>query len=180
MTLQLSIENLEKSFLSSLYVISHSSQTVRSYKTAINRLRSFLKERYQIDEACLLDQIQNKKIDIYDLIKEFVIYLDQASLSPRTIKLSITVVKGYLRHIGVKIDSDDLKQLVKVPKIFKTREIPLDKGIILRLLRNAKPKLQLTILIAASTGMRIGEIASLRISDIDFSSKYSLIEPIFT
>ena len=152
-----------------MFVISHSSQTLRSYKTAINRLKKFLKEKYQIDELDLHLHVKNKEIDICNIFKEFVVYLDQTGLSPRTIKLSITVVKGYLRHIGIKIDSDDLKQLVKVPKIYKTREIPLDKGIILRLLRNAKPKLQLTILIAASTGMRIGEIASIRISDIDFS-----------
>jgi integrase len=167
--MNLQLENLEKTYMSSMFVISHSSQTLRSYKTAINRLRKFLKEIYQIDELDLHLRVKNKEIDICNIFKEFVVYLDQSGLAPRTIRLSITVVKGYLRHIGIKIDSDDLKQIVKVPKIYKTREIPLDKGIILRLLRNAKPKLQLAILIAVATGMRIGEITSLRISDVNFS-----------
>jgi len=168
MTLQVSIENVEKSYLSSMFVISHSSQTVRSYKTAINRLRSFLQERHQIDEVDLLDHVSNNSIDIYNLIKEFVVYLDQSGLSPRTIKLSVTVVKSYLRHFGIKIDSDDLKMVVKVPKVVKRREIPLTKEVILRLLRGAKPKLQLAILMCVSTGMRVGELTQLKISDIDF------------
>ena len=98
-----------------MFIISHSYQTVRSYKTVINRLRSFLQEKHQIDEVDLLDHVSKNKIDIYNLIKEFVVYLDQSGLSPRTIKLSVTVVKSYLRHFGIKIDSDDLKMVVKVP-----------------------------------------------------------------
>lgn len=160
---------LEKTYLDSVFVISHSSQTLRSYKTAINRLRKFLETEYQISELDLPTLLEQQKYDICQIFKEFVVYLDKMSLSPRTIRLTITVVKGYLRHLGIKIDSDDLKQLVKTPKIVKHREIPLDKDKILRLLRNAKPKLQLAILIAVSTGMRIGELAQLQVSDIDFT-----------
>jgi len=167
--LEQSIENLEKSYLSSLYVISHSNDTVKAYKTGINRFRNFLRDNYQIDELKLLEYLKNEQLEIYSLLTEFVIYLDSKSLSPSSIKSNITSIKGYLRHLGVKINSDDLKQ-VKLPKLVKTREIPIDKAIILRLLRNAKPKLQLAILMATCTGMRVGELACLRISDIDFTS----------
>lgn len=170
MTLQISIENLEKTYLDSMYIISHSYNTVKSYRTRIHYLRAFLKENYQIDEVDLLDLYKNNEIDIYDLLRKFVVYLDKSGVGPHTIRLSISVIKAYLRHIGIKINSDDLKQLVKVPKVVRYREIPLEKETILRLLRNARPKLQLAILIAVSTGMRVGEIAQLKISDIDFAS----------
>lgn len=169
MTVQLTIENLEKSFLDSMYVISHSNNTVKSYKTRIRIFRKFLKENYGIDEYGLVDCLKEQKLEILNVFKDFVIYLDKNGKSPRTILLALSANKGYLRHMGIKIDSDDLKQVVKIPKIVKIREMPLDKETILRLLRNAKPKLQLTMLIAASTGMRIGEIVRLKISDIDFS-----------
>lgn len=152
-----------------MYVISHSHNTVKSYKTRIHLFRRFLKERYNIDEYDLLDHLRNGSLEIFKILKEFVIFLDKDGKSARTIHLALSVNKGYLRHMGIKIDSDDLKQLVKVPKVVKIREMPLDKEIILRLLRNAKPKLQLTILVAVSTGMRIGEIVQLKISDIDFA-----------
>ena len=170
MTLQISRENLEKSYLDSMYVISHSKNTVKSYKTRIHLFREFLRENYQIDEYDLLDSLNEKKLDILKIFKEFVIYLDKTGRSPRTIRLALSVNKGYLRSMGIKIDSDDLKQVVKVPKIVKIREMPLDKEIISRLLRNAKPKLQVVILVAVSSGMRIGEIVQLKISDVDFTA----------
>jgi len=155
--------------LDSMYVISHSKNTVKSYRTRIRLFRRFLRDRYNIDEYDLLDHLKNRGLDIFKVLKDFVIFLDKTGKSPRTIHLALSVNKGYLRHMGIKIDSEDLKQLVKIPKVIKIREIPLDKGIIIRLLRNAKPKLQLTILVAVSTGMRIGEIVQLKISDIDFA-----------
>ncbi|MCV0410771.1 site-specific integrase [Nitrosopumilus sp.] len=169
MTFQISKENYEKSYLDSMYVISHSQNTVKSYRTRIRLFRGFLKENYNIDEYDLLDHLKTGGLDIFKILKEFVIFLDKSGKSARTIHLALSVNRGYLRHMGIKIDSDDLKQLVKVPKVVKIREIPLDKEIIVRLLRNAKPKLQLAILVAVSTGMRIGEIVNLKISDIDFS-----------
>lgn len=151
-----------------MYVISHSQYTIKSYKTRLNLLREFLKEKYGIDEYDLLDHYNQQKIDILNVFKDFVIFMDKTGRSARTIRNALSVSKGYLRHMGIKIDSEDLKQVVKVPKIVKIREIPLDKEIITRLLTNAKPKLRLAMLIAVSTGMRIGEVVNLKISDIDF------------
>ena len=159
MTLQISKEDYEKSYLDSMYVISHSRNTTKSYKTRIHLFRRFLKESYNIDEYDLLDYHNNKTLDILKVFKEFVIFLDKEEKSPRTIRYTLSVSKGYLRHMGIKIDSEDLKHVVKIPKIVKIRELPLDKEIILRLLRNARPKLHLAILVGVSTGMRIGEIA---------------------
>ena len=152
-----------------MYVISHSHNTVKSYKTRIRLFRRFLRESYNINEYDLLDHHNNNTLDILKIFKEFVIFLDKEGKSPRTIRYALSVSKGYLRHMGIKIDAEDLRHVVKVPKIVKIRELPLDKEIITRLLRNAKPKLHLAILVAASTGMRIGEIAQLKISDVDFN-----------
>ena len=168
--MQISRENLEKSYLDSMYVISHSHNTVKSYKTKIHLFRIFLKENYDIDEYALVDYLNDNKLDILKVFKEFVIYLDKTGRGPSTIRQALSVNRSYLRHMGIKIDPEDLKQVVKVPKVVRYREIPLEKEIILRLLRNARPKLQLAILIAVSTGMRIGEIAQLKISDVDFAS----------
>lgn len=158
-----------------MYVISHSKATLLSYRTGIRRLRDFLRDNYQFDELKLAYLVKNNEIEICKFLKDFVIYLDQSGLKARTIKLTMSVTKSYLRNIGIKIDSDDLKLVVKLPKIIKTREIPLDKGIILRLLRNAKPKLQLAIMMAISTGSRITELASIKISDVCFDSTPTLV-----
>ena len=166
MTFQVEKEDFEKSFLDSVYVISHSHNTIKGYKTRIHLLREFLKNQYKIDEYDLLDYYKQEKIDILKIFKELVIYLDKTGRSGRTIRNTLSVSKGYLRHMGIKVDSEDLKHTVKIPKVVRIREVPLDKEIILRLLRNARPKLHLAILVAASSGMRIGEIVHLRISDV--------------
>jgi integrase len=43
--------------------------------------------------------------------------------------------------------------------------------MLLRLLHNAPAKLQTAILVATSSGMRVGELVQIKISDVDFNSK---------
>ena len=119
----------------------------------------------------LVSRIQEGKLDVYQILNEFVIFLDKIGKKPASIKLWITAIKGYLRHTGIKIYSEDFKQVVRLPKRAHSRENPLTKEILVRLLRNLPPKLQTVVLVATASGMRIGEIAQLKISDIDFDSK---------
>src|SRR6185312_3175881 len=88
-----------------------------------------------------------------------------------TIRLKIAGVKGFLRHEGIKTYSEDFKQLVKLPKKLRHREEPLTKEILVRLLHVVPLKIQTAILVAIASGMRIGEMVQLTISDIDFESK---------
>lgn len=158
-------------FLESVYVISHSKKTVKTYKTALNNMRRFLSSQYSIDEFELVSKIKADEMDIYETIREFVIYLDKIGVGAKGVRAYLSGVKGYLRYCGIRINSDDFKQTVKIPKVVRTREIPLTKETILRILHNANAKLQTAILVAASSGLRIGELAQLTLSDIDFDSK---------
>ena len=165
-----SLQDAEKSYLDSIYLISHSKSSEKVYKSTIKKFRIFLKEKFGFDEFVLVLKIENGELDICKVFQDFAIFLDKNNVGPSSIRVKITGIKGYLRHIGLKINSDDLKQTVKVPRLTRSREIPLTKEIILRLLRNANPKLQTAILVAISTGLRIGELVQLKVSDIDFST----------
>jgi len=105
------------------------------------------------------------------LLSDFVVYLHKLGRKPTTIKISIAAVKGLLRHEGIKIYNEDFKQQVKLPKNLRYMEEPITKEIIVRLLRIVPPKLQTAILVAIASGMRIGELVQLKISDINFESK---------
>ncbi|MBI1664075.1 MAG: site-specific integrase [Nitrosopumilus sp.] len=59
---------------------------------------------------------------------------------------------------------------MRVPKIVRTHEKPLDKELLNRVLRNVSPKLQVVILVTTSSGLRIGELVQIKTSDIDFTS----------
>ncbi len=158
-------------FLDSVYVISHSQSTVKAYKLGIKHFEEFINATYRRSLDEILASIKTENEDPYKILNEFVVFLDKKGKMPNTIKLSLTGIRGFLRHCGVKIYTEDFRARVKIPKAIRTREEPLTKEIILRVLNNTPPKLRTIILVAASTGMRIGEIIQLKISDIDFESK---------
>ena len=159
-----------KTYLDSLYVISHSEATVTTYTTAINSFRRFLKEHYQCDEIHLAEKISREELDVYKVLKAYTIYLDKDGISPQPIRVYLSGVKGYLRHLGVKISSDDFRYLVKLPRRHRTRKTPVSKEMLIQLLHNCPLKLQTAILMATSSAMRVGELIQLKVTDIDFSN----------
>lgn len=158
-------------YLDSIYVLSKSDNSVKSYRIAVNHFLKFVAQRYQCDDNDLLDLVKGGKLDVYRLLNEFVVYLSKEGKRPTTIKGTAAAVKGYLRYHGIKIYSEDCKHVVKMPKMSRQREEPLTKEIIVRLLRVLPIKLQAAVLFACASGVRIGELVQLRISDIDFDSR---------
>jgi len=163
-------EHTEQKFYDSIYVVTHSHKTIATYKTAINHLRKFLETEYGFDETKLAEKIKQNQLDTYEFLRSFVVYLDKKGIKPNGLRSYLSGVKGYLRFLGVKISSDDYKLLVKIPKVVRTKEIPLTKEMIHQLLRNASPKLQTAILVSVASGLRLGELVSLQLNDIDFDS----------
>ena len=162
-------------FFDAKYVRSHSFETVKTYRTSLKKFEQFLKEQYQSNSSEIIERIKEGKIDVYQLLRSFVVDQDKQGFMPRTIDIRINAAKEYLRYVGIKIYSEDFKQSVPLPRKLKVVETPLTKEIILRVLRNVSPKLQAAILVAVASGMRIGELVQLKISDIDFEAEPTTI-----
>jgi len=158
-------------FLDSMYVRSHSDETVKTYGHCIKKFERFLSSKYETDLHQIVSEIKEEKFDVYKIFNEFVVFQDKLGLRPRSIHLSLNAAKSFLRHCGIKIYSEDFKHSVRMPKKYNVQETPITKEIIVRLLRNVSPKLQAVILVAVSTGMRVGELVQFTISDIDFESE---------
>lgn len=101
--------------------------------------------------------------------------MSNSSLKNRTIIGYLCVAKDYLNFHGMKIYTEDIKQKFRTPKPDVFYEEGLTKSILNRLLQNCKPKLRVAILLACSSGMRIGEIVQLRLSDVDFTTSPTTI-----
>ena len=104
--------------------MSHSYSTVKSYKLAIINqnncgFRYFLQQRYKIDEFEFVNQTKQEKFDVYPILRDFVIFLDKLQYKPQTIKSRLAAIKGYLRFLGLKIYTEDCKQIIKIPKDIK-------------------------------------------------------------
>ena len=160
-------------YLDSIYILSHSEASLKSYRTGIigekNGFRVFLKEKHNCNEIQLSHRIENKELDVYKTLNEYVIFLDKKGIKPKTIRLWFTVVKGYLTHLQVEVFSEKCKQVVKLPKIRRIKKEALTKEVLVKLLRNLDAKLSTAVLVATASGMRIGEIAGLKLSDIEFN-----------
>jgi site-specific recombinase XerD len=159
------------SFLESVYVRSHSLNTVNNYRTSIGNFQKFVQERYSCTDNELVTKIRNNEYDVYKILRDFVCYLDGLKYRAASIKLKLAAIKGYLRELGLKIYSEDFKQVVKMPRNVVVRDEAVTKEMLLRLLHNAPAKLQTAILVATSSGMRVGELVQIKISDVDFNSK---------
>lgn len=171
---ELTEQNLQ-AFLDSVFIMSHSYRTTTSYRLAITNknntgFRDFLLQRYKINEVELAEQTKQEKFDIYIILRDYVIFLDKNNYKPKTITSRLAAVKGYLRFMGLKIYTEDCKHIIRVPKNIQEPEVALTKELILRVLRNAPPRLQTVILVLSSSGMRIGELVQLKLSDIDFAT----------
>ncbi|MEK0322044.1 MAG: hypothetical protein QQN47_04600, partial [Nitrosopumilus sp.] len=94
MSLRLKSKNASQmlnDYLDSIYLQSHSVSSVKSYRTAVigvkNGFRVFLKEKHNCDEVQLAFRVENKEVDIYQILSEYVIFLDKNSIKPKTIRL---------------------------------------------------------------------------------------------
>lgn len=169
------LEQKVKEYLDSVYILSHSYSTVSAYRLAIynknkSGFRDFLQQKYNIDELEFTDRVKQEKFDVYAILRNFVVFLDQNNYKPKSITTRLTAVKGYLRFIGLRIYAEDCKHIIKIPKNIKESEVALTKELLLRLLRNIPPRLQTVILVLSSSGMRIGELVQLKLSDINFTT----------
>ncbi|MDV0441713.1 tyrosine-type recombinase/integrase [Methanorbis furvi] len=94
------------------------------------------------------------------------------NLSPKTINLYFQVTLLYLRECGLASDEAQLRRLKKIrPKNRPiTREAELTREIIRTILVHADVRQRAEILIAASSGMRIGEILRITFDDINLTA----------
>ena len=163
-------EQTEQQFYDSRYLISHSKKTVTTYKSAINHFKKFVKTEYEFEETELVKKIKTDELDVYNILIQFIIYLDKINLSPRGMRSYLSGVKGYLRTFGVRINSDDYRQLVKIPRVVRTKETAVTKEMILQILHVSSPKLKTVIIVSIASGVRLGELVQLKLSDIDFNT----------
>ena len=130
-------------YLDSIYIISHSYSTITSYRMAIvNRkqtgFRNYLQQKYNINELEFAEQTKQEKFDVYTMLRDHVIFLDQKNYKSKSISTRLAAIKGYLRFLGLKIYTEDCKQIIKIPKNIREHEVALTKDIISRVLRSVK------------------------------------------
>jgi integrase len=171
------IEDLPKvkSFLES--VSRNSKQSKKTYYSGIKHFQQFLNVKYPGKTVeSILSSINNdsngqeQKIDVYELLDNFVSFLIQLNLSIPSINLYIAAIKSYLAYYDIDIIPSKFKRKVKMPKHYREDEEPLDVSDIRKILLSYNnTRLKSYLLMLASSGLRAIEACALRLHDIDFS-----------
>ncbi len=167
------IEPKIEQYLDRVYRISRSFGTKRSYHAALKKFENFCNETSSLPDV--LFDLKNNSKDPVVILDEFYTSMSNSSLKNRTIIGYLCVTKDYLNFHGMKIYAEDVKQKFRSPKPDVFYEEGLTKSILNRLLQNCSRKLRVAILLACSSGMRIGEISQLKLSDVDFTTSPTTI-----
>jgi len=163
-------------YLQKKFRISHSFDTRNSYRTALKKFTEFLRIKHNYSLEQLLGLI-SEKLDPLDVLDEYYTFLSnyqtrtkRNGYSSEAINFYIRIAKDFLNHQGCKIYNEDMKMKFRLPKRVSAYQKGLTREVINRVIRFANPKLATIILMACSSGMRIGEIIQLKLSDVDLST----------
>ena len=158
----------------------NSNRTKVIYGYALEHFETFLKGEYKdYNIETILTAIQEKKVDVYQLLDDFVGYLTKrqdanngnTGLSSKSIQVYIVGIRSYLEANDIEISSSKFKKRVTIPKTPKGIPEPIDASDIRTILQACNnERLKVFLLVLASSGMRSIEALTLRNSDIDFSS----------
>jgi len=164
-------------YLQKKFRISHSFDTKNAYRTALKKFTEFLRTNHNYSLEQLLSLISEKSLDPLDILDEYYTFLSnyqtrtkRNGYSSEAINSYIRIAKDFLNHQGCKIYNEDMKMKFRLPKRVSAYQKGLTREVINRVIRFANPKITTIILMACSSGMRIGEIIQLKLSDVDLNT----------
>jgi integrase len=166
-----------KTFIDS--IARNSLRSKKAYSSGLSILQNFLnaeeqKQKYQrCNCETIIQPLLENKVNVYELLVSFVSYVLAAKpeITPRTLSLYLVAIRSYLAFYDIDVIPSKFRRRVKVPKLYKEDEEPIDASDIRKILLNcSNRRLKSYLLILTSSGMRAVEATAIRLKDIDFST----------
>lgn len=148
--------------------------SVRSLGTANNyvlNINYFLRDLNIESAQALLDKLRSGELDPYEIMSQYVSLLSKEGKAPNTISNNLNALKRFLRFNKIKVDRDEVKDRVITPKLcleFEDR-IPTNEELVTMF--NSATQRGRVILVLGIHGLRVGEISSLKLSDLMLDDK---------
>ena len=148
------------------YERGFSDYTIKSYSTD-------LKEFYEFSKKDTVN---------IELVRKYLRYLYEKNYSNRSISRKVSSLKSYFKYLeGEGIIKDNFMRLISNPKLEKTLPNYLNYQDLEKLLnfpdRNNKYGLRDALILEMlySSGIRVSELANMKLKDIDFKDKKILV-----
>ncbi|MGG6460882.1 MAG: tyrosine-type recombinase/integrase, partial [Candidatus Eiseniibacteriota bacterium] len=154
-----------------------SLSTRRVYSIALAQFQTFLFKKHEGQTLeSILQPLVKKKINVYELLDEFVQYLynlnDGHKLSPKSIRDYAAGISAYLQRYDIDIVPAKFKNQVTLPNNPRRDEEAIDASDIRKILKACNNRrLKAFLLVLASSGLRSMEAITLRNIDFNFDSK---------
>jgi integrase len=158
-----------KNFLDS--IARNSIKSKRSYSSGLTLLQTFLNAETQRQkyEGCncesILQPLLENKVNVYELLDIFVSFVlaTKPNITPRSLSVYLVAIRSFLAFYDIDVIPSKFRRKVKVPKLYKEDEEPIDATDIRKLLLNCNNRrLKSYLLILASGGMRAVEATAIR------------------
>ncbi len=157
-----SLKEILELYITELEMNGFSKNTVKTYIMFINYFLSFLENK-------------NKSLEELDrkILKEFLLKIyRQKKYKQKSVYNLILALKSFLRFL----EREDLVKTLKLPKIPKSLPKALSKEEIKKMLNSCKnDKEKLIFLLLYSTGLRVSELANLKLEDINLKDKFLVV-----
>ncbi len=147
------MENEITETIRELKIRNYSPKTIKSYVNALKKYFRFKKEHLN-------------QLDINN-IKDFLLFYSNKGISAKTRNQYLSAIKFYYHNI-VKIQT---KIKIKSAKRNKTLPVVLNRKEIKKLIKVTKnPKHKLILSLAYGAGLRVSEVVSLKVKDVDIDN----------
>ena len=151
----------------------NSASSKNAYFNGLLHLENFILRNYpEYNPETILQRLLKNRINVYEFLDNFVAYLleTRKGIAPKSIALYVTALRSYFAYCDIDVIPSKFRRKVRMPKICREDEEPLDASDIRKLLLSCNNRrLKTLILVLASGGMRVGEALAIRNKDLDFS-----------
>jgi integrase len=111
--------------------------------------------------------------DVYSTLDGYVDWMvNECKFAPNSLRNHLSVVKKFLSLNNVEVSNDKMRAKVELPRYYAvTRDRAPSPEELMRVVMHTDVRGKALTTMLASSGMRIGELLSLRVKDIDFSKR---------
>lgn len=162
------------SFLSKVYRKGQRAGSVAAATKALRTFRKFMASRNAVTDeqvGAYFDGLLSNSEAASRFLDDFAGWMQlQQHLRPRTVRNRTNSIRAFMRIHGIKVADEDFKDNVTLPTAEATPDVMAHPEDVRTLVLNATPLLRSYLLTMTSNGARPGEVAALRVRDVDLKT----------
>ncbi len=158
-----------------LSMLRNSQKSKNVYKYGLAHFQKFLTQNYPHHNIeSILRALLSNEVNVYVMLDGFISYIidPKLDLTSKSIQTYVASIRSYLAYHDVDVIPSKFKRKVKMPKMYREDEEPLDASDIRKILLACNNRrLKTYMLVLASGGFRANEALVMRLKDVDFTLK---------